>query len=63
MGSIWNDSIQVSRLGVNEIKLLGLQYGLFFRLGAFRCDVLWDGQEQSVNEPIQEYIFVWFDFA
>ena len=54
MGSISDDGIQVSRLGVDEVKLLGLQYGLFFRLGMFRCDVLCDGWEQSLKEPIQE---------
>ena len=53
-GSVWNDSIQVSRLGIDEVKLLGLQYGLFFRLGMFRCDVLYYGWEQSLKEPIQE---------
>ena len=54
MGSIWNDSVQVSRLRVDQVKLLGLQYGLFFRLGTFICDVLCDGQEKSIKEPIQE---------
>ena len=54
MGSIWNDGIQVSRLGIDEVKLLGLQYGLFFRLGTFKCDILCDGWEQSIKEPIQE---------
>ena len=54
MGSIWNDGVQVSRLGINEIKLLGLQYGLFSRLRMFRCNVLCDGREQSLKEPIQE---------
>ena len=53
-GSIWNDSVQVSRLGVNEIKLLGLQYGLFLRFGMFRCNVLCYGWEQGLKEPIQE---------
>ena len=52
MGSIWDDGIQVSQLGVDEVKLLGLQYGLFFRLGTFCCDVLCDGQEQSLEELI-----------
>ena len=53
-GSIWDDGIQVSRLGLDEVKLLGLQYGLFFRLGTFRCNVFYDGWEKSLKEPIQE---------
>ena len=63
MGSIWNDSVQVSRLGINEIKLLGLQYGLFFRLGMFRCDVLCDGRGQSLEELIQEYLVIKLDLT
>ena len=63
MGSVWNDGIQVSRLGIDEVKLLGLQYDLFFRLGTFRCDILCDGQEQSIEEPIQEDPVVYLDFA
>ena len=39
---------------MDEVKLLCLQYGLFFRLGTFKCDVLCDGREQSLKEPIQE---------
>ena len=58
-----NDSVQVSRLGVNELKLLGLQYGLFFRLGMFRCDVLYDGREQSLEEPILKYPVIKLDLA
>ena len=54
MGSISDDCIQLSRLSVDEVKLLGLQYGLLFRLGTFRCDILCDGWEQSLEEPIQE---------
>ena len=54
MGSVWNDSVQVSKLGINEIKLSGLQYGLFFILGMFKCDFLCDGWEKSLKEPIQE---------
>ena len=51
-GSVWDDGIQVSRLGIDEVKLLGLQYGLFFRLGTFRCDVLCYGWEKGLEEPI-----------
>ena len=40
MRSIWNDSVKVSRLCVDEVKLLGLQDGLFLYLGTFRGDVL-----------------------
>ena len=38
--SIWNDSVEVSRLCVNEVKPLGLQDGLFLYLGTFRGDIL-----------------------
>ena len=40
MGSIWNDSVKVSKLCLDQIKLLDFQDGLLFRLGMFRCDVL-----------------------
>ena len=40
MGSIWDDGVKVSRLCINEIKLLGLQDGLFLCLGTFGGDVL-----------------------
>ena len=63
MGSVWNDSVQVSILGIDEVKLLGLQYGLFFRLGTFRCDVLCDGREQSLKEPIQEDLVIKLDLT
>ena len=38
--SIWNDSVKVSRLCIDKIKLLGFQYGLLFGLGKFICDIL-----------------------
>ena len=63
MGSIWNDSVEVSRLGIDEVKLLGLQYGLFFRLGKFICDILCDGREQSLEEPIQQDPVIKLDLA
>ena len=40
MGSIWNGSVKVSRLCIDQIKLLGFQDGLIFRLGMFKCDIL-----------------------
>ena len=43
--------------------MLGLQYGLFFRLGTFRCDVLCDGWEQSIEEPILEDIVIKLDLT
>ena len=61
MRSVLNDRVQVSRLGINEIKLLHLQYGLLFRLGTFRCDIICDGWEQSIEEPIQEYPVIKLD--
>ena len=44
-GSIWDDGIQVSRLSIDQVKLLGFQYGLFFRLGMLKCNILFYGQE------------------
>ena len=61
--SIWNDGVQVSRLSVNEVKLLGVQYGLVFGLGMFGCDVLFYGWEQGLKEPIQEDPVVKLDFT
>ena len=40
IGSIWDDSVHVSKLSIDEVKLLSFQYGLFFGLGMFGCDVL-----------------------
>ena len=40
MRSVWNDGVKVSRLCVNEVKLLGLQDGIFLYLGAFRGGVV-----------------------
>ena len=54
MVGIWNDDVQISRLGVDKVKLLGFQYGLFFRLGTFGCNDLCYGWEQGLEEPIQE---------
>ena len=54
MGSIWNDSVKVSRVCIDQIKLLGFQYGLLFGLGTFICDVLCYGWEQGFEKPIQE---------
>ena len=63
MESIWNDSIQVSRLSIDKVKLLGLQYGLFFELAMFGCDILYYGWEQGLKEPIQEDLVIKLDFA
>ena len=63
MGSVWNDSVQVSKLSIDKVKLLGLQYGLFFGLRAFGCDVLCYGWEQGLEEPIQEDPVVKLDFT
>ena len=46
MGSVWNDGVKVSRLCVNEVKLLGLQDGLFLYLGTFGGDVFFYGWKQ-----------------
>ena len=45
-GSIWNDGVEVSRLCVNEVKLLGLQDGLFLCLGMFRGNDFGYGWQQ-----------------
>ena len=52
MGSIWNDGVKVSRLCIDQIKLLGFQDGLLFELGTFRCDVIFFRWEQGFEEPI-----------
>ena len=52
MGSVWNDGVEVSELYLNEVKLLGFQYGLLFELGTFGCDILCYGREQGLEEPI-----------
>ena len=57
-GSMWDDGIQVSRLSIDEVKLLSFQYGLFFGLGMFKCNVLFYGWEQGLKEPIQEDLVV-----
>ena len=54
MGSVWNDSVQIFRLRLDQDKMLGLQYGLFFRLGTFKYNMLCDGWEKSLKELIQE---------
>ena len=40
MRSVWNDGVKVSRLSINQFKLLGLQDGLFLGLGTFGGNVL-----------------------
>ena len=62
-GSIWNYVVQVSKLSIDKVKLLSFQYGLFFGLGTFGCDVLCYGWEQGLKEPIQEDPIVKLDFA
>ena len=54
MGSVWNDGVKVSKLCIDQIKLLGFQDGLLFRLGMFRRDVLFYRWEQVFKEPIEE---------
>ena len=51
-GSIWNDSVKVPRLCINQIELLGFQDVFFFTLGTFRCAVICDGKEKSLEELI-----------
>ena len=53
-GSVWNDSVKVSRLCIDQIKLLGFQDVLLFELGMFGCYVLCYRWEKVFKEPIQE---------
>ena len=62
MGSVCNDGVQVSRLSIDEVKILSFQYGLFFRLRMFGCDILCYGWEQGLKEPIEEDPVVKLDF-
>ena len=63
MGSVWSDSVKVSRLCVNEVKQLGLQDGLFLCLGAFGGDVLGYRWKQGFQEPVQEDPVIKLDLA
>ena len=63
MGSIWNDGIEVSRLCVSEVKLLGLQDGLFLYLGTFGGDILGYRWQQGFQEPVQEDPVIKLDLA
>ena len=62
-GSIWNDGVEVSRLCVNEVKLLGLQDSLFLCLGTFGGDVLGYRRKQGFQEPVQEDPVINLDLA
>ena len=62
-GSIWDDGIQVSRLSIDEVKLLSFQYGLSFGLGMFGCDVLCYGWEKGLDKPIQSDPIVKLDLT
>ena len=63
MGTIWNESVKVSRLCIAKIKLLGFQDGPLFGLGMFGCNVLCYRWEQSFKEPIQEDIVIKLDLT
>ena len=63
MGNIWNDNVKVSRLCIDQIKLLGFQYGLLFRLGKFECDVFCYRWEKGFKVPIQEDLFIKLDLT
>ena len=56
MGSIQNDNVKVSRLCINQIKLLGFQDGLLFRLGTFRCDVLCIGGSKVLRNQYRKIL-------
>ena len=63
MGSIWNDSVKVSKLHLDQIKLLDSQDGLLFILWMFGCYVLCYRWEQGFKEPIQEYLVIKLDLT
>ena len=49
---IWYDGVKITRLGINEIKLLGLKDSLFLRLGSFGCHILSNERKEGLEEPI-----------
>ena len=61
MGSVWNDSVNLSRLCIDQIKLLGFQDGLLFGLGTFGCDFLCYRWERGFKEPIYEDLVIKLD--
>ena len=63
MGSVWNDGVEVSRLCVNEVKLLGLQDGLFLYLGTFGGNALGYRWQQGFQEPVQKDPVINIDIA
>ena len=62
-GAVWNDGVQISRPGVDKVKLLGFQYGLLFGLRTFGCNILCYGWERGFEKPIQKDPFVKLDLA
>ena len=46
------DGVKITRLGVNEIKLLGLKDSLFFSLGSFSYHILSNERKEGLEEPI-----------
>ena len=48
------DGVKITRLGVNEIKLLGLKDSLFFSLGSFSRHILGNERKEGLEEPIEE---------
>ena len=63
MGSVWNDGVEVCRLCVNEVTLLGLQDGLFLYFEAFGGDVLGYRWQQCFQELVQEYHVIKIDIV
>ena len=63
MGSIWNDGVEVFKLYINEVKLLGLQDGFFFYLGTFGANVFGYGWYQFFQEPVKEYPVIKLDLT
>ena len=46
------NGIEITRLGVNEVELLGLKDCLYFRLGSFGCHILSNDRKKGFEEPI-----------
>ena len=46
------DGIKITRLGVNNIELLGFKDSLFLRLGSFGCHILSNERKEGFEEPI-----------
>ena len=51
-GGVRYDGIKITRLGINEIELLGFKDSLFLILGSFGCHILPNDRKEGFEEPI-----------